>query len=589
MTDQVPMKVLVIESVGLVRDELVNQLAQVFPHAEIHSYDPISAGRPGDDFNWSRFDVLILDYQLGPGENGLDWLRRFKKESNRFPATILLTGAENEEVAVKALRYGAHDFLRKQGITAAKLAESVADALNVRYRESSAESSLTLNASKFSKSYFYGQLDLAFEEAEREEPRVLLMIRVDGYDALRKSLGVLAMEDVTRHLANVGIELFRFHAYRPRATRFSDASIGILTGGFESISDLEDTLSTYSRMISEQPPIVNDAPIPVGLSIGAVVINSRSLGVYGLFEHAEQAVVQASKKKGDAFVVVNPDAPRIRRDADTAEIRTIDPNTAIRENRIQAMFSPITPVSDRLSRFDLREFFEIDPYFISPAGERVAVSAVFARSADDSLWSVIDRWSIRECVSRQFSHDLPDNRAPAFLIDVSALSMTDKRLPRWVANLFKYHGNKRKRGELILAVDPATLMRDTNAVVSNCNQLHSRHGFHFVLKEIEDSATCKVCLAQFKFDLIVLSRRCTQVFVDSPGDASDCARLLEYAAEKELLTVARGIQDVNALHAVITAGVDFVQGDFVAPEQEEIEAAIGIETVHLGSGESGAA
>ena len=587
MSDQTPMKVLIIESEALEREQLADQLAEVFPKAEIHAYDPTASGRPDDRFSWSRFDVLLLDYNLGPGENGLEWLRHYKKESSRFPATILLTGAENEEVAVKALRHGAHDFLRKQGITSAKLAESVADALNVRYRESSAESSLTLNASKFSKSFFYGQLDLAFEEAERREPRVLILIRVDGYEGLRKSMGVIAMEDVTRYLANVGMELFGFRAYRPRATRFSDSSVGILAGGFESASELEETLGTYCTKIGEQPPVVNDAPIPVSVSIGAVIINSRSLGIYGLFEHAEQAVQQAAKTEGNGFVVLNSEAAQIRRDIDTDEIRKIDPKMAIRENRIQAMFAPITSVSDRSSKFDLREFFEIDPYFISAAGDRIPVGEVLSRNRDDSLWTVVDRWNVRECVTRQFSHDLPPDSLPTFLIDVSKYSITDEKLPRWIDNLFQHFGSRTKRGEIVLGVDQTTLMQHTNLVVANCKRIKDGHGFHFVLKGIEDSATCKVCLAQFDFELVVLSESCARSLIERPGEKNDCARLLEFAAEKDLLTIARGIQDVNSLHAVITAGVDFVQGDFVAPEQEEVEAAIGIETVHLGNSEIG--
>lgn len=566
---------------------MADYLAQVFPKAEIHGYDPISAGRPDDRFSWSRFDVLLLDYDLGEGENGLEWLRHFKKESSRFPATILLTGDENEDVAVKALRHGAHDFLRKQGITAAKLAESVADALNVRYRESSAESSLTLNASKFSKSFFYGQLDLAFEEAARKEPRVLILIRVDGYEALRKSLGVLAMEDVTRHLANVGMELFGFRAYRPRATRFSDSSVGILAGGFEDISELENSLVTFCTKLSDQPPVVNDAQIPVTVSVGAVIIGSPSLGVYELFEHAEQAVQQAEKTKGNGYIVSKLEAAPAHRVESSPAVKTIDPKSAIKENRIQAMFAPITPVSDKLSKFDLREFFEIDPYFISPTGERAAVSEVLSPLSDGSFWTVIDRWNIRECVRRQFSHDLPDDRAPAFLIQVNGSSMVDEKLPRWIDNLFVHHGSRNKRGEMVLGVDAATLMQHTSSVVRNCMHLQTMHGFHFVLKDIEDAATCKVCLAQFQFDLIVLSQACTRSFIENPGGDSEYRKLLEFAADNGLLTIARGIQDANALHAVITAGVDFVQGDFVAPEQEEVEAAIGIETVHLGHGETG--
>ncbi len=556
-------------------------LSEAFPHAELHPYDPVASGRPDAEFNWARFDVLLLDYNLGPDDNGLDWLRAFKRESNRFPATVLLTSADDEEVAVKALRHGAHDFLRKQDLSPHKLAEGIADALNVRYRESSAETSLTLNSSKFSKSFFYGQLDLAFDEAENNEKRALVLIRLAGYDGLRKSLGVLAMEDVTRHLANIGLELFRFGSYRPRATRFSDASIGILIGGYEDDSVLDTALEKYCGRIQTSPPTVNDNEIPVTVSIGAVVISSRSVGVYGLFEHAETALNKAAANEGNAFEIVRPGAGNGGAAAGQAGGAGLDARAAVKDNRLQAMFGAITAVSDRGAAVHLNDFFEIDPHFISTSGEQIPVNQVFDPSTDANLARTIDRWSIRECVKRTFSGKRTADHRPAFLVELSEASSRDSELPAWVDELVARYANKRRLGEILLSISPQVLLRHTKEVVPVFRKLSTNHGIRFVLKDVEDPAMCKVCLAQYSFDLIVLSDNCTASLIGKEKTSMESRKLLEYAFRKNLLTVARGIGDANALHGVISAGVDFVHGEFIAPEQEEVEAVTGIETVSL--------
>ncbi len=575
------MKVLVIEPEAEFRKKIMRFLTQAFPHAEIHPYDPTTSGRPDSEFNWARFDVLILDYHLGGDENGLEWLRAFKHESNRFPATVLLTSADNEEVAVKALRHGAHDFLRKQDLSAHKLAEGIADALNVRYRESSAETSLTLNASKFSKSFFYGQLDLAFDEAEKNESRALVLIRLAGYDGLRKSLGVLAMEDVTRHLANVGIEFLRFGTYRPRATRFSDASIGILIGGYEDMSALRSALEKFCERIKTSPPVVNENEIPVSVSIGAVVILSRPLGVYGLFEHAEKAVNKAAKNEGNSYEIVSPGVETDAAGDAKPRNSNFDVQGAVNDNRIQAMFGAITPVSDRGASVNLNDFFEIDPHFISPSGEQVPVSSVFDPSSDANLARTIDRWSLRECIRRLFSDKRSPDHFPAFLIEISEASSIDPGLLSWADELVAHYGKNRRLGEILLSLSPEVLMRHTKQVVPIFRGLSNRHGIRFVLKDVEDPAMCKVCLAQFSFDLIVLSDQCTSSLIGREKSSMESRKLLEFAFRKNLLTVARSIGDAHALHGVISAGIDFVHGDFIAPEQEEVEAAIGIETVSL--------
>ena len=53
------------------------------------------------------FDILVLDYLLGDG-TGLDLL----EEAGTTPV-IIVTGAGSEEVAVKAMRNGAYDYLIK--------------------------------------------------------------------------------------------------------------------------------------------------------------------------------------------------------------------------------------------------------------------------------------------------------------------------------------------------------------------------------------------------------------------------------------------------------------------------------------------
>ena len=205
MTNPAPERILVIDDEEEYRKLLGRFLSKAFPQAEIHEYDPVESGRPDASFDWSRFDVLILDYRLGAKENGLDWLRRFKRDSASFPVTILLTAAASEELAVRALRHGAHDYLRKQKINAKILTKSIGDAFNVRTRHSNIENSLTLTASRFSKSFFYSRFELAFAEAEKGENRALVLIRPDGHEALGNSLGLIATDNITKHLAALGL------------------------------------------------------------------------------------------------------------------------------------------------------------------------------------------------------------------------------------------------------------------------------------------------------------------------------------------------------------------------------------------------
>ncbi|MEO8756112.1 MAG: protein kinase [Casimicrobiaceae bacterium] len=119
------MRILIIDDDEDLRNLLSHYITKQWPQAEVEEFDPLVQDMPGDDFPFVSYDVIILDYQLGRGD-GLDWLREFKARAE-CPPIIFLTGAGNEVIAVRAMKYGADDYLRKQELTRERLLNSVRD------------------------------------------------------------------------------------------------------------------------------------------------------------------------------------------------------------------------------------------------------------------------------------------------------------------------------------------------------------------------------------------------------------------------------------------------------------------------------
>ncbi|SMN12340.1 Serine/threonine-protein kinase PknB [uncultured Candidatus Thioglobus sp.] len=87
---------------------------------ELIEYPLESAGVPADDFTWSDYDVLLLDYNLGGQEDGFDWLQKYRHKLG-FPPTIILTAQGDEYIAIKAIKLGATDYLNKTDMTPERL------------------------------------------------------------------------------------------------------------------------------------------------------------------------------------------------------------------------------------------------------------------------------------------------------------------------------------------------------------------------------------------------------------------------------------------------------------------------------------
>ncbi|MGD9603098.1 MAG: protein kinase [Gammaproteobacteria bacterium] len=109
-------------------------IAHGIPDVEVTEYDPEQQGAPGADFDWSLYDALILDYQLGLHETGLDWLRRYRHLPG-FPPAVLMTAHGDEYVAAKAIKLGAAEFIRKADITTERLTTLLREVVAERQSE----------------------------------------------------------------------------------------------------------------------------------------------------------------------------------------------------------------------------------------------------------------------------------------------------------------------------------------------------------------------------------------------------------------------------------------------------------------------
>jgi len=123
------MKILIIDDSADFRALLRLYLNKELKEVEIIEYDFDHMGKPAADYDWSEYDVLFLDYKLGPSEDGLQWLKEFRNQPG-FPPTIILTAEGDEYIAVKSIKLGAADYINKVDVSPKRVAEMVNEALD---------------------------------------------------------------------------------------------------------------------------------------------------------------------------------------------------------------------------------------------------------------------------------------------------------------------------------------------------------------------------------------------------------------------------------------------------------------------------
>jgi DNA-binding NarL/FixJ family response regulator len=130
------MKILVIDDCEITLETMQVFLEQGIPGVEVTEYPSLRLGKPAPDFNWAAYDVLLLDYDLGNGQTGVDWLREVVNRPG-FPRTILITGVGDSYVVADAIKLGAEGYLNKADLTPERLVAVVYEVLAHAKSESS--------------------------------------------------------------------------------------------------------------------------------------------------------------------------------------------------------------------------------------------------------------------------------------------------------------------------------------------------------------------------------------------------------------------------------------------------------------------
>lgn len=176
------MKILIIDDSKDFRALVRLYLAKALEGAELVEYAVEDIGKPADDYQWSDYDVLLLDYNLGGGEDGFDWLKEFKHKPG-FPPTIILTAEGDEYIAVTAIKLGAADYLNKVDITPKRLADVIKEAVEFTSENIAKQEEEISNAAKIVEIIHQKDKELPIDKGLASGYKIVRMI---GQGAMSK-------------------------------------------------------------------------------------------------------------------------------------------------------------------------------------------------------------------------------------------------------------------------------------------------------------------------------------------------------------------------------------------------------------------
>jgi len=274
-------KILIIDDSEDFRKLMIKFFEKVCAGATIDVYDPAD-GKPSETFIWKKYNLIILDYDLGNGENGLEWLRLYKTSSS-FPPTIMLTAHGNEETVVNAFRYGAQGYLSKKGLTKGRLIESINYALKKYQEDTKKADTQQLYVHIYNKEKFYRSL----EHINKND--IVILDEINRFQTLRDENGMLSADKIADFFSEKILKYITDSEYAGDVTRIGDSSVAILIHDYQGKDKGEAICNQLCKLFDEATYEEGNKKIDFLLNIASVYISNDDTDVKTILKQVDIA------------------------------------------------------------------------------------------------------------------------------------------------------------------------------------------------------------------------------------------------------------------------------------------------------------
>ncbi|MDZ7737397.1 MAG: EAL domain-containing protein [Gammaproteobacteria bacterium] len=185
----------------------------------------------------------------------------------------------------------------------------------------------------------------------------------------------------------------------------------------------------------------------------------------------------------------------------------IDIMQAFGDNRMIQYYQPVMPLSDTATESG-KEFYSIRVRMVDTNGEIVPAEQIVNDLKNARNQKLLDRWMLRQTVSRIVSFSQNNRQIPEFIIKLSEESFADANLFQWLQNkLLKQLGKLEPGKSIIIEVTAETYLARERQVEALFRFLRQSYGFRFTLSSFNDIEQLNSCIDKGKFNIYKISQK----------------------------------------------------------------------------------
>jgi diguanylate cyclase (GGDEF)-like protein len=517
--------------------------------------DPLAAL---DELDRFRPELILMDLYM-PNCSGLE-LTAIIREREQFINTpiVFLSGEQDQEKHFEALNAGGDDFLSKP-IRPKHLISAVTN--RVRRARALARRAQTVNprdpiTGLYDRAYVFDRLNALLAG---EEPAAhgggLLYVELDGAGQIRERLGLTAFDAL---LNQVGAFLAAHTDAKDLVTRYGDTSFVILVhdGDAAALGALAAELrARTAREVFEH----DGKTLTVSLALGICPFRAGLGDASAMLNAAERAMSDARSSGQERIGLFQPSATKSASDAERTLAELI--RAALKAEDFQLLFQPIVALQR-----EGEEQFQALLRLRSDDGKLYTASEILPVAAHEGLTGEVDRWVVSRCLL-VLAERARQSRPVRLFVSQGIEAASDPQRVGWLSRLLE---TRRLSGEQLVlefrSDEALAHVRDVAAFAAALRPL----GVKLSLAMFDASPASRQLLQHLPVAFVKLAPRYAGADLRDPAVREELHQIIEEAHPRGCRVIASRIEDAQTAAQFWSAGVDYLQGDFVQQAAQDL-------------------
>lgn len=495
----------------------------------------------------ARHDVYLFDYRLG-SHNGLDLIRRITGSHLYSSPVILLTGMESREVDMRAMEFGATDYLVKSQLCAPLIERSIRYAIEQKKTEQR-----LLKLAHFdpltglaNRSLFHSRLEENIAHAKRVQDKLaLLLLDLDHFKEINDSLGH-PVGDVL--LCKVGEQLSACIRETDIVARLGGDEFVIIA---THLRDDENASNLAQRIIDaiKKGVELESQWLSTSTSIGIAIYPRDGTDADELLKNADLALYQAKDAGRGGYRFFDP---QLNAQVQSRKALQKDLEKALQSQSLEVYFQPILDASSAqvVGAEALLRWRHPERGFIPPD--------VFIPIAESSgLIGSLGEWVLRNACTQHSKWREAGLPAIQIAVNISSVQFRRGDLVDSIANIIDESGIH--PCFLDLEITESMLMEVGKPVRSLLHGLHAL-GVKLAIDDFGTGYSSLAYLKRFPVDKLKIDRSFVGDITNDPDDATIARAVISLGKSLNLVTVAEGVETKAQLEFLRREKCDQVQG-----------------------------